>query len=437
MVGHPVDTGRLGPAHDSSDAWSALIVLTAIYSLNIADRFIVSTLMESIKAEFQLSDSMVGFLTGTVLALFFVLTTYPIGVLTDRFNRKSLIAAFASLFSVMTVACGLAVGTVMFAAARIGVGVAEAGTSPPSLSLLADKFSPSRRAMAMTTFTVGAALGGAAGSGIGGWLSASFGWRMALIVFGVAGFPLLLLLFLLVREPKRGALDPVSRQDTPSVSETLAFIWHQKSLVHVMIGGTVVSLWGWGLMWWAPAFFHRSFGMSVSDVGETLGWIHLIGGTGAILITAFVMRLLASADARVSLALIAAIVALATIPSIVAVTTGDRTLSIAMTWLYIPVVYLYFGPNFALINNLVPAQMRGQAIAIYLLATNFANLAVAPQIVGFVSDIFGAQGYSEAASLRLALIGLSVTGFWGALHFFLALPRLRRDLDHAQYAPAA
>jgi len=384
--------------------------------------------MEPIKQEFQLSDAMVGFLTGTVLAVFFVISIYPAGILTDRFNRKRVVLAFGALFSVATTACGLSIGALQFAVTRIAIGVAEAGTTPPSLSMLADKFPASQRPMAMTIFTLGAAIGAALGSGPGGWLSDHYGWRSALIVFGLAGIPLLLVTIAFVREPKRGVLDKTSSQATSSAGETLRFIWRQKSLIHVIAGGTVVTFWAWGLLWWTPAFYHRSFGMTVGDAGSMLGSIHLVGGTAAVLLTVLVMRWLGNRDVRLQLVFLSVLVFLATFPSILAFGVSSASLSVAMMWLFIPVAYLFFGPNFGAINNLVPASMRGQAIAIYLLTTNFANLAIAPQVVGWASDYLTAHGHDSADALRIALMGLGLTGFWGVLHYLLAIRHIRLDL---------
>lgn len=404
------------------------MVLIAIYALNVADRYLASTLMEPIKQEYGLSDSMVGFLTGTVLAIFFVLTQFPAGILADRFNRKRVVSVFAALFSLATIACGAVASSAQFAVARIAVGVAEAGTTPPSLSLLSDKFAASHRATVMTIFTTGAALGAALGSAAGGWLSDNFGWRIAFIVFGAAGFPLVLAAMVLIREPKRGALDSHAAPSTATVKQTLSFIWSQKALVHVILGGTVVTFWGWGLLFWAPAFFHRSFGIPVGDAGVMLASLHLVGGVLATLATAFVMRWLGVRDPRFQVAFIAIMVGLATIPSVLAFTANSIQFSMWMMWLFVPVAYLYFGPNFGMVNNLVPASMRGQAVAIYLIGSNFANLALAPQLVGWGSDFLAARGYDGAASLRTALVAVALTGFWGALHYVLAMRHLRHDL---------
>jgi dipeptide/tripeptide permease len=139
------------------------------------------------------------------------------------------------------------------------------------------------------------------------------------------------------------------------------------------------------------------------------------------------MKWLGGRDPRLQLGFLALLVLAGTFPSIIAFSTQSINTSTAMMWTFVPVAYLFFGPNFAMVNNLVPASMRGQAVAIYLLTTNFANLAIAPQLVGWTSDFLAAHGHDTAASLRVALVTLAVSGFWGGLHYALAMRHIRQD----------
>jgi hypothetical protein len=251
------------------------------------------------------------------------------------------------------------------------------------------------------------------------------------VAFGLAGVPLILAGVAFIKEPRRGEMDATAPTTVWSVGQTLRFIWNQKALLHVFAGAAIVTFWGWGLLWWAPAFYHRTFAMSVGDVGSMLGSIHLVAGTGAIIATVFVMKWMGSRDPRLQLAFLAVLVFASTIPSFLAFNSRLLNTSITMMWMFVPAVYMYFGPNFAMVNNLVPASMRGQAVAIYLLVTNFANLALAPQLVGWLSDLLASRGHDSAAGLRGAMLALSVTGFWGALHYIFAIRHLRRDLANA------
>lgn len=187
----------------SSSAWLALMILMVVYAVNIADRFVLSTLLEAIKADFHLSDSATGFLTGVSLAIFYVAAGLPLGALADRANRKKMVAISVAVWSAMTILCGLSATFWQMLLVRIGVGVGEAGATPPSHSLISDKFAPRARAFALSVFGVGASIGAYLGASGAGYLNDHYGWRHTLIIFGIVGLPVAALCWL-IREPKRG-----------------------------------------------------------------------------------------------------------------------------------------------------------------------------------------------------------------------------------------
>src|ERR1700681_3261609 len=171
------DTGPGPPAAAPRDRWYVLAVLTVVYALNIADRFSISTLIEPIRQELQLSDSGIAFLTGVALALFYVTVGIPIATLADRANRRNILAAALAIWSGMTALCGLAQNYWQLLLARFAVGIGEAGGTAPSTSILADKFPPARRPMALTIFALGCCLGAWLGSSVAGAAAAHNGWR--------------------------------------------------------------------------------------------------------------------------------------------------------------------------------------------------------------------------------------------------------------------
>src|SRR3984893_7574012 len=176
-VGSQIDTELRG--------WYVLFLLTAVYALNIADRFVISTLIEPIKSDLHISDSAVGFLTGASLAIFYVAAGLPLSVLADRINRRNLVACSLAAWSLMTVVCGLTRSFWQLMAARVLVGVGEAGGTPPSQSLISDYFPWRRRAFALSIYAVGASLGSMLGSSAG-YLSDQWGWRSAFFVLGLS-----------------------------------------------------------------------------------------------------------------------------------------------------------------------------------------------------------------------------------------------------------
>src|SRR5262245_54477041 len=245
------------------DRWYVLAVMTVVYALNIADRFSVSTLIEPIRLELQLSDSGIAFLTGSALALFYVTVGIPIASLADRANRRTILAISLAVWSGMTALCGVAQNYWHLLLARFGVGIGEAGGTPPSTSILADKFPAARRPMALTIFALGACLGAWLGSSVAGGVAETRGWRAAFLALGIPGLLVALLVWLTVREPVRGALDHVSAPSkTNTIAATLRYISRRRAAIHLLIGGTVATFWSWGLMWWTPTFLVRSHHMS-------------------------------------------------------------------------------------------------------------------------------------------------------------------------------
>jgi predicted MFS family arabinose efflux permease len=409
--------------------WYILLLLTAVYALNIADRFVMSTLIEPIKADLHLSDSAVGFLTGVALAFFFVTAGLPLAVLADRVNRTKLVAASLAAWSLFTAACGLTRTFWQLMLTRTLVGIGEAGGVPPSQSLLSDYFGWRRRAFAMSIYSVGASLGSMLGSSAG-YVSEHWGWRSALMVLGLPGVLLAGIVFTTVKEPVRGRLDaPTRDRSSASLLTLLKFLRHAPALQHALAGGTLFTLWAWGLLWWSPSFLVRSHRMSLGHAGGALSLVHGIGGTAALLLTSLVMGKLANRDARAVPWFLAAVTAIATVPSILAFTTDSRITSLVMFWIFIPLSYALFGPTFALMHNLVPASMRAQSTAVLLFCANVANLIVAPQAVGLASDLLTPR-FGDGA-LRVALIPLTFVGFWAAFHYWRCTKHMAAGLLRA------
>src|SRR6266403_1786575 len=350
------------------DRWYVLGILTIVYALNIADRFSISTLIEPIRQELHLSDSGVAFLTGVALALFYVTIGIPIATLADRANRRRILAIALLLWSAMTALCGLAQNYWQLLLARFGVGIGEAGGTPPSTSMLADKFPPASRPMANTIYALGTCLGAALGSLVAGAVAERDGWRAAFLVLGIPGLLVALLVWLTVREPRRGQLDSSDAGGQPvALLTTLRFIARQRSAVHLILGGSVATFWSWGLRWWTPAFLQRSHHMTIGQAGQLLPWI------------------------------------------------------------FVPSVYFYIGPILGLLQNVIPANMRATACAILLFTANVANLILAPGIIGWLSDWFAASFGAGPESLRWALLLLAPTGFWAAWHLWTSGATIRED----------
>jgi MFS family permease len=418
-------------ASSAAERWYVVIVMCLVYAISIADRYVVSTVLEPIRLDLNLSDAGVGFLTGVPLGLFYVSFGIPMSWLADRRNRRNILAASMVLWSGFTALCGLSRGYWSFLGARIGVGVGETGGTPPANSIIADYFPADRRPMALGVFALGAPIGAWLGADLAGAVAHAYGWRMAFLALGIPGVVLGALIYLTIREPVRGRLDAVPDTAAPPIVESLRFLWRQKAAFHVVMASGVCALWGWGLVWFTPMFLMRSYHLNVGEAGAVTGHIHLVGGILATAGTAWILSRPAMADPRRVVWLLAIGVGLTTIPSFIAYWTHSLWMAKAMFWLFIPAIYFYIGPCMGLMQNLAPSRMRAMFTAWSLVVGNVFNLIIAPQGVGLLSDLIAGSRGGDAQSLRLALLVLAPTGFWAVYHFLMASRTIVADQKRA------
>jgi MFS family permease len=421
-------------AKGRGQSWYVLAILTLVYTLNIADRYSISTVIEPIRLELKLSDSGVAFLTGVALALFYVTIGIPVAVFADRANRRNIIVVSLALWSVMTTFCGLARNYGQLLLARFGVGIGEAGGTPPSTSILADVFPPERRPMAFTVFALGACLGAWLGSSAAGAVADFHGWRAVFLVFGIPGLLCALIVRITVREPRRGQLDhgitksiEASRGHRHSVSASVRWLLEHRSPFHLILGGSVATLWSWGLMWWTPTFLVRSYHLTAGQAGGALGPMHLVGGTGGTLFASWLMSRRAAADPQHVCRVVAWVTGLMTVPSFLAYAIHSKAASTLMLWTFVPGVYFFIGPILGLLQNVVPANQRATACAIFVFVANVGNLIIAPQLVGWLSDWISLNFAVPEESLRSSLLVLAPTGFWAAWHLWAAQKTIVKD----------
>jgi MFS family permease len=425
----PIETGR-----PTIESWIALLLMTVVYVVNITDRLAISTVLEPVKAEFHLSDTAMGFLTGGPVALFYVAACIPLGRLADRTNRRNMIAIVLALWSAFTIGCGRAATVPLFLACRFGVGIGEAGASPTCISLLSDKFPPARRSVATTIFSLGLPLGAAFATLGGGWLNDRFGWRATLTILGAIGLPLAALIMLCVREPRRGQMDERGPDRTAEAFlPTLRFMMGQRSLRHVIFGAAVFSVWASGLFWWIPAFLVRSHGLTVGQAGGMLGPIHAIGGIIMTLATTLFMAWIARRrDPRWQSWYVTGVTLIGVVPSVACFLVPELWQCRLLLWLYIPLAYCYAGPAIGLIQNLVRPDMRALAAAILLFFASLMSFALAPQLIGWASDMVAPWLGDPRQSLRFVLAVSALTALWSGAHFLAAGRHLEADLARAR-----
>ena len=199
-------------------AWLVLGMLCLVYVLNFLDRQLLSILAKPIQDDLHVTDGQLGRIGGLYFAMFYCLISIPVGWLADRTNRVRVLSFACALWSAATIACGVAATYPQLVAARMAVGVGEAGGVPPSYAIISDYFPPGKRGMALGLFNFGPPIGQALGVAFGASIAASYSWRSAFVVLGAAGVVTALLVLGLVGEPVRGGLDSPQGTSSPATN---------------------------------------------------------------------------------------------------------------------------------------------------------------------------------------------------------------------------
>lgn len=407
----------------------ALLLLTAVGTVNFVDRQILSVLAEPIRQELHLSDTELGLLTGLSFALFYAVMGVPAAMLADRVNRVRLVAAACLIWSGFTGACAFAGSFWQLALARFGVGTGEAGGTAPSLSILADYYPPEKRPAVIGLFTVNGPLGVFIGASLGGWAAGQFGWRGAFILVAGIGVVAALLLALLVREPVRGGLDPghgaAERPKAASLPETLKVFLSRPTLRLLLLASGLSAFVSYGMLNWIPAFLMRVQGMPLGEIarwfGPAAGLCMGLGiwGGGAL------VNWLGKRDLR-AYAYVPGLAVLVTAPTLaLAVMASSWQASLLLMLVPMTCCTMFTAPALALVQNLSPVGARATATALVLLAFNIVGLGCGPLAIGMVSDALSAAG--QDAPLRTALLCATPVAVLAALAYFALSRVVDRD----------
>ena len=331
----------------------------------------------------------------------------------------------------MTVVCGYAATFVQLALARIGVGIGEAGSTPPSHSIISDLFGPEQRGTAMGVFALGVNFGLLIAYLGGGWLSENWGWRMTFVAVGLPGLLIALILYLTVNEPRRGAIETSARdEDAPRFGQVARHMWRVRSMRHLTFGAALAGFIGYGFVLWMPSFLVRSHGLSPTEVGLTLALFTGVVGALGTFTAGKMADVLAKRDIRWRSWLVAAGKG-GYVPFLAAVFMVDD-LTTALVLYIIPAFFggFYLAPTFALTQSLVSLRMRALASSIVLFVLNIIGMGFGPQLVGVMSDWFNPSYGKE--SLRMALFVLSFLNLWCAYHYYTAGRTLKADIEAIQ-----
>lgn len=433
-------------------------LLLAVYSFNFIDRTIITVLQQPIKIELGLSDTQLGLLSGTAFALFYSVLGLPIARLAERYDRSRIIAVSLGAWSLMTMLCGAATSFVQLLLFRVGVGIGEAGGTPPAHALIADLYPPDKRATAISIYSLGVPIGILFGAIAGGALGQAFGWRAAFFVVGAPGLVLAAVVALMVRDPRTSNSQiGLSRPEPPpSFRAALTYLLVRRAFVHLVAGITMASTAGYGILAFTAPYFMRQFDTGLAAAGVATGVITgLAAGIGTML-GGVASDFAGRRDVRFQ-AWIPAFGLFVVVPlSLSAYTQQGQTLAVALLMLSGIFQFLYLGPTYALVQTLAGSRMRATASALVLFTVNLVGLGIGPPLVGWLSDYFAHRTFdtggfgalcgggaaqegletvcaaASAEGLRVAMMIAVMIFAWGAIHYVFAARHLRADLARSQ-----
>ncbi|WEK00245.1 MAG: MFS transporter [Candidatus Sphingomonas phytovorans] len=402
-----------------------VLLLSAIYAVNYIDRQILAIILEHIKHEFGVSDTMLGLLVGPAFALFYATLGMPIALAADRMSRSRIIIASLACFSVMTLACGLVARFWQLAIARMLTGVGEAGTGPASQSIISDLYPPSERATAQAIYATGVNIGLMIAFFAGGWIADNYGWRAAFVAAGLPGLLLTLLSMAILRDPPRPAVAPASASAPSAVR--LSFLWRQRSYRYIVLGTAMSAFSGYGITAFVPAFLIRSHGMGATEVGLIFALIVGLGGGLGTYVTGRFADLAAKRGGIQRNLLVPAIAAVFSTPFWVPFfLSGNVVVAVAAAVIPISLSASFIGPCIATIQTITPPAMRARAAAIQLFVGNLIGLGLGPLVIGMLSDLM--RPLLGADSLRYAMFAGVAAAFASIPFYLIAARHVPEDL---------
>ncbi|MEJ8567329.1 spinster family MFS transporter [Elongatibacter sediminis] len=410
-----------------SRAWT-LFILVVVYTFNFIDRQIIGILAIPIKADLGLTDTQLGLMGGLAFALFYTGLGIPIALLADRFSRTWIMTVALTIWSGMTAVCGLATNFWQLFFARLGVGVGEAGGVAPAYSLISDYFPPDQRARALSIYSFGIPIGSALGIVFGGIIASRIDWRFAFFAVGIAGIILAPLFRLTVREPLRGGYDRQrAPADPPGIAKIVRTLAAKPSFWLLSFGASFSSMMGYGMFFWLPSFFVRSYGITLLDASLFYGAILLVGGLAGIWMGGWLSDRFGQTR-RSRYAIIPAVAFLTTVPFYgFGILSPSLTVSFFVLLVPTALGLVWLGPVIAAFQHLVRPDMRATASAVFLFINNLIGIGLGTWAIGALSD--GLQLRFGADSLRYSI--LSGTSFYviAAILFLIASRFLQSDWE--------
>jgi MFS family permease len=403
--------------------------MTAIYTINLLDRFSMGLLLQPIKEDLRLSDTQLGFLTGIAFGFFYATFGLPIARWADRGNRVTIASLAIGLWSLTVMGCLFVGNFFQLALARMAAAVGESGCKPPTYSLVGDYFPrPAERTRAMSVFWLGSPMATLISFIVGGWLNELYGWRMTFFLMGIPGLLLAVLVRFTLVEPRllQGSAG-IQGRPPPALKSVLKTLWYRRSCRHLTIALILFFTMGFGLTPWNTAFMMRSHGMGSAELGLWMGALVSLGGIIGVLLGGYVANRWFAGNERGQMRMSALTVA-SSVPFYVAfLTLPQKHLALIMLLPLMLVFNLFVAPTYALMQRLVPDEMRATMMAVIMLLYNLIGMGIGPQVVGILSDLL--KPVVGGDSLRYAMLSMSFVALWSAYHFWQAGRTVRDDLE--------
>jgi NAD(P)-dependent dehydrogenase (short-subunit alcohol dehydrogenase family)/predicted MFS family arabinose efflux permease len=401
----------------------ALLLFMLVYLCAMLDRSILTVLLQPIKIEFHLSDTQLGFISGLGFALALSVAILPIGYLADRVQRRLLLASVVMVWSLLTLACGLAPGFLFLCIARFGVGFAEAGQAPLAISLIGDIFPAHRRATALSLLYMGVPLGALLGLLIAGLVAASHGWRFAMMIAGAPGVLLAIVIGATLREPPRGRQESKVALPPLGIRQSLAAITGSAPLVHLFIAAALSAAVASSMSVWIPSLMMRNFSLGIGTVGPALALSSGICGVlGSLVCGPLVDRLGKGRPARLAALTAFFVIMIFPIAQLCVISHGFA-LALTFNAIFSFLVPGYLGSLHSTALGLTAARVRGFVFAALGIMLNLLGYGVGPQLVGLTSDWFARR--HAAWPLRDAMIVMIFGALWSSAHLLRAAHLLR------------
>jgi ACS family hexuronate transporter-like MFS transporter len=382
--------------------WLICWLLFACMTVNYVDRQVLAVLKPTLQG--QLGWSEIGY--GNIVTAFqaaYALGMLLVGRFIDRVGTRAGLAVTAALWAVATMLHGAATSVAGFAAARVGLGVGEAGAFPAGGKAIAERFPPHERSFAIGVFNSGTNVGPIVCPLLAPWLVETVGWRATFVVMGALALVWIAPWLAFTREPAAAA--PAAR---PSKVPWRALARHRQAWV-VFLGKLLTDPAWWLYLYWIPDFLHRNHGLDLRRMGPPLMTIYALSFFGGIAGGWLSSRLLhrgwSANAARKTTMLLAA---LAVIPIVGAASASSLWTAVGLIGLAVGAHQAFSVNLLTLPSDMFPPASVASVMGIGGLGGGLGGILIA-QLAGRILQATGSYHtlfYMAAASYLVALAAI-------------------------------